>query len=244
MSEVFLVIVTATEIQNNFGKYLMEVENGDVIITKNGRKTARLTKYREYESDFVIREGAPAYIVPPRKVSYEEFLEISENSDYRYEYIDGEIYMLASPLYPHQKAVREILASFHIWSRGKECEPLVSPFDVTLFKSEKNINVVQPDILVICDRENIDEKGKYNGVPSLVVEILSESSKRKDFVKKLDLYMSTGVTEYWIVNTDSREVYVYSFKDNNIEGMSTFKGDEYAKSRIFEGFELDLATVF
>jgi prevent-host-death family protein len=84
-------LVTTTEIQNNFGKCLKAVENGDIIITKNGKKTARLTKYREYGSDFVIREGAPAYDVPPRKVSYEEFLEIIENSDYRYEYIDGEV---------------------------------------------------------------------------------------------------------------------------------------------------------
>jgi prevent-host-death family protein len=238
------MIVPATEIQNNFGKYLKEVESGDVIITKNGKKTARLTKYMEYDLDFIIREGSPAYKMPHRRVSYQEFLEISENSEYRYEYIDGEIYLLASPAYSHQKAVREILTSFNQWFRGRKCEPLDSPFDVTLFKSKDNVNVVQPDILVICDRENIDEKGKYSGVPALVVEILSESSKRKDFVKKLDLYMTTGVREYWIVNTDSREVYIYLFKDNNIESIATFKKDEYAKSRIFEGLKLDLATVF
>lgn len=238
------MIVTTTEMQNNFGKYLKEVENGDVIITKNGKKIARLTKYVEYDSDFVIREGSPAFEMPPRKVSYQEFLEISENSEYRYEYIDGEIYLLASPSYSHQKAVREILTAFNQWFKGKKCEPLDSPFDVTLFKSKDNINVVQPDILVICDRENIDEKGRYHGVPTLVVEILSGSSKRIDFLKKLDLYMTAGVKEYWIVNPDSKVVYVYSFKDNNIENINIFKGDGYAESQFFDGLRLDLTTVF
>lgn len=73
--------------------------------------------------------------------------------------------------------------------KGKDCEPLTAPFDVTLFKEgkAKNINVVQPDILVICDREKIDKNGKYQGIPALVVEVLSESTRSRDMIKKLDL---------------------------------------------------------
>lgn len=87
--------------------------------------------------------------------------------------------MLASPLYPHQKAVKEIFGAFISWFQNKEWEPLVSPFDVTLFRlgNEEKVNVVQPDILIICDLENIDEKGKYKGIPTLVVEVLSDSAK-------------------------------------------------------------------
>jgi Uma2 family endonuclease len=55
--------------------------------------------------------------------------------------------------------------------------------------------------MVICDlEEKLDERDYYMGTPALVVEILSESTRRKDLVKKLDLYMSTGIKEYWIVN--------------------------------------------
>ena len=118
------MIVTTTEIQNNFGKYLKEVENGDVIITKNGKKIARLTKYVEYDTDFIIREGSPAFEMPPRKVSYQEFLEISENSEYRYEYIDGEIYLLASS-YSHKRRSGKYSPRLTNGSRAKNVSRLI-----------------------------------------------------------------------------------------------------------------------
>ena len=68
-----------------------------------------------------------------------------------------------------------------------------------MVKSEDNINVVQPDIVVICDTENIDDKRKYNGVPTLVVEVLSKSTRSKDMIIKLNLYMKTELE-----NTGSR----------------------------------------
>ncbi|NSW91567.1 MAG: type II toxin-antitoxin system Phd/YefM family antitoxin [Firmicutes bacterium] len=238
------MIINSTEIQNNFGKYLKLAEFEDIIITKNGRKMAKLIQYREDVEDFVIREGSSVYSHDGMKVSYEEFLKITEESENRYEYIDGEIYLLASPLYEHQKAIMAILAEFISWFRGKECEPIVSPFDVTLFKEKKYVNVVQPDILVICDKENINEKGKYTGIPSLVVEILSESTRRKDLIKKLDLYMLSGVKEYWIANTFSKEIYLYVFKDYNIESMMTFKTGEIVKSVIFNGLKVQVEQVF
>ena len=72
--------------------------------------------------------------------------------------------------------------------KGKKCEPLTAPFDVTLLK-DNNKNVVQPDILVICDTENIDEKGRYWGIPSLILEVLSETTRHKDMLKNL-IYIS------------------------------------------------------
>ncbi|NSW92116.1 MAG: Uma2 family endonuclease, partial [Firmicutes bacterium] len=148
------------------------------------------------------------------------------------------------PFYAHQKAVKEILTAFANWFRGKECEPLSAPFDVTLYKSKDNINVVQPDILVICDKENIDEKGRYKGIPTLVVEVLSESTKVKDLIKKLNLYMLTGVKEYWIVNTDSKEAYVYGFNDGDIETMRGYKGSDRVESAVFKGLGIELEEIF
>jgi len=238
------MIVTTTEVQNSFGKYLKLMESNEVIITKNGKKIARLVPYAEDECYYVIREGAAEYSHAGMKVSYEEFLKISEESENRYEYIDGEIYLLASPLYEHQKAVREIFGEFILWFRNKKCEPLVAPFDVTLFKGKDNINVVQPDILVICDRENIDKKGRYKGTPSLVVEVLSDSTRSKDLIKKLDLYMLSGVREYWVVNTFSKEICIYVFKDGSIENMLTFKGSEKVESATFKGLRIKLKQIF
>lgn len=239
------MVISTTEIQNNFGKYLKLAEYEDVIITRNGKKAARLSIYKEDEDQRVFRESSPEYVASHVKVSYEEFLRITEESEHRYELIDGEIYFLASPLYPHQKAVKEIFGEFINWFRDKKCEPLAAPFDVTLFKSEKNICVVQPDILVICDREKIDKKGKYTGVPSLVVEVLSESTSSKDNVTKLNLYMETGIREYWIVNTEEKEIYIYVFGDrNNIKHIYSFSGNKRVESSRFSGLGVELERVF
>jgi prevent-host-death family protein len=238
------MVITTTDIQNNFGKYLKLAEYEDVIITKNGKKKARLSIIKEEEDQWVFRELAPDYAASNVKVSYQEFLKLTEESEHRYELIDGEVYFLASPLYPHQKAVKEILAEFVSWFRDKKCEPLAAPFDVTLFKSEKNICVVQPDILVICDREKIDKKGRYTGVPSLVVEVLSESTNNKDNTTKLQLYMSAGIQEYWLVNTKAREIYIYVFENKDFSRMLSFGEGKRAESQYFKGLGVDLKRVF
>jgi len=238
------MIVSSTEVQNNFGEYLKLAQKEDIIITRNGKKVARLVKYREGD-DYIIREGSSAYSHAGMEVSYQEFLRIAEESENRYEYIDGKIYLLASPSYKHQKIVGGIYNYLFNWFSDKDCEPLVSPFDVTLYKDEKNINVVQPDILVICDQENIDEdENKYMGIPSLVVEVLSKSTRNNDFIRKLDLYRASGVKEYWIINPFAEEINIYIFKDKEIKEMKTYKGDEKADSAIFTGLHIKLDRIF
>lgn len=243
-----MIIVTATEIQNNFGKYLQISQHEQVVITKNGKKIASLIPYVEDENigRWLVSEGSPRYRAEGIKVSYEEFLKLTEDGENRYEYIDGELILLASPLYPHQKAVNQLLFAFNLWFHDKECEPLVSPFDVILYRlgDVEKICSVQPDILVICDQDKIDAKGKYRGTPALVVEVLSESTQSRDMVQKLDLYMESGVQEYWVVNTKYKEVYIHVFANNTLDSTQAFKHGEMAKSQIFSGLQVDLSKVF
>jgi prevent-host-death family protein len=235
--------VPSTEVQNNFGKYLkIASELEDVIITRKGREVAKIVPIEERT---VIAEEAANYIYNDRwKLSYEQFLKMVENSELRYEYIDGEVYLLASPAYNHQVSVSELFVIFYNWFKGKKCRPLTSPFDVTLTKNKDNINVVQPDIIIICDTDKIDASGKYKGVPALVVEVLSGSTKTKDMVKKLNLYMQTGVREYWIVDPDKKEVTVYCFEKHDIADHDTYMADMTVKSKVFNGLEVNLAEIF
>lgn len=242
------MLVPATELQNNFGKYLQLCHCEEIIITKNGKKVAKLAPYNEKEArdPWVINESSPSYPPGGLRLSYEEFLKLREESEHRYEYIDGELYLLASPFYPHQKAVKEIFAQFILWFQGKKCEPLVGPFDVTLYRlgDQERVNMVQPDILVICDHAQIDDQGRYKGTPTLVVEVLSESTKAKDLVKKTDLYLESAVQEYWVVNPFSAEIYIYTFTNNTIDRFLVFKGEDKATSIIFPGLTIDLKQVF
>ena len=236
------MIINSTELQNNFGKYLRLVNQEDIIITKNGSKVARLVKFYEND-DYIIREGSSAYSHEGTKVSYEEFLQIVRESENRYEYIDGQIYLLASPKVKHQKIVMVLANKLSSWFQNQKCSPLTSPLDVTLYKDNKP-NVVQPDLLVICDQENIKADDTYMGTPALVVEILSESTRSKDMIKKLDLYMQGGVEEYWIVNPCSAEINIYWFKEREVEKVMTFKKRERAESLTFPGLKIDVDEIF
>ncbi len=235
--------VPSTEVQNNFGKYLkIASELEDVIVTRKGFDVAKIVPCEERS---IIAEEAANYIYNERwKLSYEEFLKMVENSDLRYEYIDGEVYLLASPAYNHQVSVSELFGIFYNWFKGKKCRPLTSPFDVTLTKNKDNINVVQPDIIVICDPDKVDASGKYKGVPTLAVEVLSRSTRSKDMLKKLDLFMQTDVKEYWIVDPDKKEVHVYCFEKHDIADHDTYMGDMTVKSKVFPGLEVSLTEIF
>jgi prevent-host-death family protein len=235
--------VSSTEVQNNFGKYLkVASELEDVVVTLRGYEVAKIIPCDERA---IVAEEAADYIFNDRwKVTYEEFLKMVENSELRYEYIDGEVYLLASPVYSHQVAVDEIYVAFYNWFKGEKCRPLTSPFDVTLIKARDNKNVVQPDIIVICDTDKIDEKGKYKGVPTLVVEVLSRSTRSKDMLKKLDLYLQTGVSEYWLVDPDKKEVFVYVFEKQDIADNITYIGEMTVKSKVFNGLEIKLSDIF
>lgn len=234
--------ISTTTFQNAFGKYLkMAIDGEDIIVTKNGKGVAKLMGYQDPMVYFVGESENEYYI--RKRVTFEEFIEISQNSEARYELIDGEIYLLASPKHKHQVAVREILIQLYNWFQDKQCSPLTAPFDVKLSNDSPNFeddpNVVQPDILVICDEEAIDENGNYQGVPSLVVEVLSPSTRSKDMIKKLNLYMNSGVKEYWVVDTDQLKFHVYTFKDRDIQSLNTYKFGERFGSIAFEGLFID-----
>jgi len=236
--------VPSTKVQNNFGKYLKYVEaNEEIIVTKKGRDAARILPC-EPAGGSVMEEAAE--YKSTGWVSYEEYLELAEASEQRFELIDGVIYYMASPSYNHQHIIHEIHGAFYIWFKGKKCIPLTSPFDVTLFKSEDNICVVQPDITVICDKESMDKDGKYKGVPTLVIEVLSPSTRSKDMVKKLDLYMQCGVKEYWVVDPKNENVFIYSLENNDITDSKTYrKGvDSHVRSEYFSGLQVSLEDMF
>lgn len=243
------MIVNSTELQNNFGKYLMLAAKEEIIITRNGREIAKLSAVGIPASTGTVSaaaaEGAVKYGSGGRKASYEEFLALAKDSEERYEYIDGEIYLLSSPKTSHQIALAELFGIFYNWFQGKKCTPLVAPYDITLRRNKENINVVQPDIMVICDlKEKLDEKDYYQGVPSLVVEILSEGTRSKDLIKKLDLYMSCGIGEYWLVNPMNKEITIYLFENNDISRFVTYRKTEAAQSFLFAGLSAELAKVF
>lgn len=247
MDEGDLMRVNTTDIQNAFGKYLSLVEKEDIIIIKNGKSVAKLIRYKEPDY-FLVHEEANKY-QPVKTVSYEEYMELVESSDQRYELIGGEIYLLASPSFTHQVVVNEISWHFNNYFRGKPCRSLTAPLDIRLFgfatKFEEDPNVVQPDVVVICDEDKVNDKNKYEGIPTLVVEVLSPYTKGKDLAAKLHLYMKSGVLEYWVVNPEDKSILQYSFsEDRDIENVISLRQGDMIQSTVFEGLEIPLNQFF
>ncbi len=137
----------------------------------------------------------------------------------RAELIDGKIYYMAPPNTKHQRLVhffdREI--GNYIQNNNGECEVLPAPFAV--FLNEDEINYVEPDISVICDRDKITDKG-CNGAPDWIIEIVSPGNKPMDYFTKLFKYRSAGVREYWIVDPTREVVTVYRFEKETMEQYS------------------------
>jgi prevent-host-death family protein len=242
------VVITATELKQNLGKYMDLVERqNDVVITKNGNKIARLTPYvTDIEQYFTVRENALDYQYGGKKVSYAEFMEIYEKSTLRMELINGEIYLLASPSIGHQEILGRLHLIFNEYFKGKKCRVFLAPFDVHFKKKDiSEPDVMQPDILVACDLENnVTKKGKYMGTPTLVIEILSASTRSKDMIDKLNTYRLSGVKEYWIIDQKQQNIMVYGFDNYEIDKYKTFEKGAVAQSLVFDGLSTDVESLF
>lgn len=141
---------------------------------------------------------------PKKRVTYSDYLTWDDTQ--RWEVIDGESYLMApAPATRHQRLVTSICITLSQHLKGTPCEVFVAPLDVKL--SEKD--VVQPDVLVVCNPEQLKET-HLEGPPTLVVEVLSPSSVRHDRIRKLSLYAKYSVQEYWLVNPDPAMLEVLS----------------------------------
>lgn len=158
--------------------------------------------------DSSCREAA----VPDRstvRFTYRDYLALPEPVPYRrHEIVDGELVVSAAPRSRHQEVVMNLAALLHQLSRSHGLGKVFpSPITVRLHDE----GVVQPDVIfVAADRLRIvDPDGDVHGVPDLVVEVLSPSTRELDRGPKRKQYMSSGVPELWIVDAEEREVEVW-----------------------------------
>ncbi len=139
----------------------------------------------------------------------------------RVELINGVFYDMGAPTSPHQIIGGEIhaqLLSFRNARKGS-CLPMMSPVDVQLDRD--NRTMVQPDVIIVCDRSKITYKGIF-GAPDFIVEVLSPSTRKKDMTLKMSKYIDAGVREYWLIDPRTRQVVVHDFESGKIPAIYTF----------------------
>ena len=157
----------------------------------------------------------------------------------RVELIDGKMYMMASPTLTHQELLGWLYFKIrsYIMEKGGPCRVILSPFGVYIKDDEKNY--VEPDVVVICNPDKLDEKGCH-GAPDWVVEIVSPSSKTMDYIRKCALYEAAGVREYWIVDPMARNVKVHNFECGT---WRQYAFSEQVKAGIYEEMFLDFGEI-
>jgi Uma2 family endonuclease len=158
--------------------------------------------------------------LPRRDIEYHTYADYcSWPDDVRYELIDGVAYAMGpAPVRRHQGILLELARQVANTLEGSPCRPYIAPFDVRLPKAEESDNevdtVVQPDLVVICDRAKLDDKG-CRGAPDWVVEVLSPSTAGHDQILKRALYQRVGVREYWLVHPVDRIVTIYTLNSGS-----------------------------
>jgi Uma2 family endonuclease len=176
--------------------------------------------------------------------TYADYKEWELDEGERYELIYGEAFAMAGPSAKHQAILTEILTQFRVYLRGKPCQVFPAPFDVRLFyeEDESDDTVVQPDIMVICDKDKIGPEGCH-GAPDLVIEILSPSNTAFEMERKFLLYREAGVREYWIVDSKSNKLKVHYFRDGEII-TNVYGRTDSVPVAVLPGFSLTLENVF
>lgn len=179
-----------------------------------------------------------------KKYTYEEFLKVTKDIE-RVEFIDGEIILQAPPTLQHQNIVGNLFFEFKQYFKNKTCKPFIAPFDIILEKKNEETKRVQPDVFVLCNNFDIS-KNEFNGVPTLIVEVVSPSNASDDYIKKLNLYMKFGVPEYWIVSSKNKNIHVFVFDEvtQSYNEPILYLKDDIVASTIFSGLNVELKNIF
>lgn len=178
----------------------------------------------EAKASQTVREASVYSTDRPRQLgeyTLEDYYTMPE--DRRVELIEGVIYDMAAPSFVHQHLLGKLFTqiSSFIESKNGDCLPMMAPVDVRLDCDDRTM--VQPDILILCDRSKICKWG-IMGAPDFCLEIVSESTRRKDYIKKLQKYVDAGVREYWILDPERRVLVTYDWRDDFTAHMVPLQG--------------------
>jgi Uma2 family endonuclease len=174
------------------------------------------------------------------KLTYQDYIQLPE--DRRYEIIDGELFLTPAPGIPHQRISARLMFALmrHTREHGGG-EIFHAPCDVVLSQTD----VVQPDLLFISDeRREIAEEKYVSAAPDLVIEILSESTAKRDRGIKAKLYERTGVVELWLVDPWEKKVEIFRRADGGFVRHAQFGASETLRTPMFPGLEIHLREVF
>lgn len=185
---------------------------------------------KESEERFVVVKGGKGY-------TFEDVEALPEGV--RAELIDGELFIMEAAGVSHQDILGELFMAVKLYLRnnGRRCKVFMG---LGTFIKKDKYNYLIPDLSVVCDRDRLDAKG-CQGAPDWVIEIVSPSTRKRDYGRKLALYRETGVREYWIVDMKQDAVFAHRFAQG-VEA-ERYSLSDCVKVGIYDDFYIDFSKL-
>ena len=177
------------------------------------------------------------------RMSLDEFLALGE-TDERLELFDGVLYLMSSPSKDHQFLMIRIRLQFEAFLDDFDLPPCEVHHDMTTILSEELQRVVEPDLVVIlAGRADIGGVRHVEGVPDIVVEILS-SDRAHDLVFKRRIYAEAGVREYWIIDPRADTVLLLELQGDHYVERANLTATDTLTTPLLPGLAIPLAEIF
>ncbi|AWA48671.1 MULTISPECIES: Uma2 family endonuclease [Acinetobacter] len=148
-------------------------------------------------------------------MSEQAYLDGELLSDIRHEYIEGEVYAMVGAHKYHNQIVMTVSNVFYNHLLGKPCQPYASDMKVKIDRK-----YFYPDVMVDCSQVDADY---YIEQPSIIVEVLSKSTRQHDkTVKRLAYFQIASLKEYVLIEQDFVEIEFWSRDENNYWQQSVY----------------------
>ena len=172
--------------------------------------------------------------------TYEDLLYTPDDGK-RYEVLEGDLIVSPSPKWKHQRIVHRLHTYLTSWENAGYGSVCTAPMDVVL----SNRDVVEPDLLFIAKEHlGIVKAESVQGAPDLVVEVISEGSRRHDAITKRHIYERHGVRFYWLVDPEEETVRVFELNDGAYGEPTTLHADQQLTCPLFPGITEDVGELF
>ena len=168
-------------------------------------------------------------------ISEEDYLEGEKIAELKHEYVDGHIYAMAGAHSNHNSLALNISSEFKNHLKGKPCRAYMSDMKVRIANGSK---YYYPDVLVNCPPVN----GYFTETPTIIVEVLSNSTRRIDEHEKRWAYMQIEtLEEYVLIAQDFVQIEVIR-KSDGWTSRKYFLGDEVTFTSI--GLTLSVEAIY
>lgn len=179
------------------------------------------------------------------QLSVEEFMELPDTYDRRKMELDeGELYIMPRPRIRHQSLQLKVASSVDIHLVSFDDPPAEVFHDVIVALSLEDRILFAPDMIIILrgGQATVTDR-MVEGPPDIVMEILS-SDRRRDLVRKRQLYAEAGVPEYWIFDPREDTATLLELRDGQYVERAVLTDDDTLTTPLLPGLAIPLADVF